>query len=274
MRGDIELPAAPSRARKALGQNFLVDANLQRRIVSVLGAGAHDEVVEIGPGRGALTAHLAGRVGRLILVELDDLLAAHWQGASADRDDVDVVHRSILDQPLRELSARPERLLVVGNIPYNITTPILFHLLGRPRPARIVLMVQKEVGERIVADVGTRAYGALAVGVRSVADARLRFGVSRRAFRPVPGVDSVVVEIVPHAPPRTSPDDEEQLRRLTRAAFQWRRKQFQKTLRDHPDLGVSADRVRQIGEALAVDLRRRPETFGPDDLLALARAIR
>lgn len=274
MNGEIDLPAAPPRARKSLGQNFLVDPNLQRRIVSALGAGPRDEVLEIGPGRGALTGHLAGRVGRLTLVELDNALAEHWRRASADRVDVDVVHRSVLDLPLDEVSEHPEKLLVVGNIPYNITTPILFHLLERPRPARIVLMVQKEVGERIVAEVATRAYGALAVGVRSVASARICFGVGRRAFRPVPGVDSVVVEITPHVPERTTAGEERDLRRLTRAAFQWRRKQFQKTLRDHPDLQIPSERVAAIGRALEVDLTRRPETFDPDALLALARAIR
>ena len=135
-------------------------------------------------------------------------------------------------------------------------------------------MVQKEVGERIVASPSTSAYGALAVGVQSVATARILFGVTRRAFRPVPGVDSVVVDIVPHAPPSISPDDERDLRVLTRAAFQWRRKQLGKTLRDHPDLRVERDRLREVADALDLDLQRRPETLSPVELLALARAIR
>lgn len=242
--------------------------------MAAVGAGPDDEVVEIGPGRGALTLHLEGTVRRLVLVELDDDLADHWSAAFAGRPDVEVVHDDVLSVDLATLSADPGRLRVVGNIPYNITTPILFHLLERPRPAHIVLMVQKEVGERIVAEPGTGAYGALAVGVRSVADARILFGVSRKAFRPVPGVDSVVLEIVPHAPPRLAPDDEIDLRRLTRAAFQWRRKQMQKTLRDHPDLGLDRARVDAVARDLDLDLRRRPETLSPDDLLALARAIR
>lgn len=269
-------PRAPEyrRARRSLGQNFLVDPNLQRRIVDAVDAGPDDEVLEIGPGRGALTLHLEGRVGRLVLVELDDDLADHWAATFADRPDVEVVHGDVLEADLADLSPDPSSLRVVGNIPYNITTPILFHLLEQPRPARIVLMVQKEVGERIVAAPGTGAYGALAVGVRSVADARLLFAVSRKAFRPVPGVDSVVLEIVPHVPPRLDARDEADLRRLTRAAFQWRRKQMQKTLRDHPDLDLDRERVAAVGRSLGLDLRRRPETLSPDDLLALARAIR
>lgn len=269
-------PRAPDhgRARRSLGQNFLVDPNLQRRIVDAVGAGPHDEVLEIGPGRGALTLHLAGAVRRLVLVELDDDLAAHWARVFSHRPDVEVVHDDVLRVELSAVSADPGALKVVGNIPYNITTPILFHLLHRPRPARIVLMVQKEVGERIVAEPGTGAYGALAVGVQSVADARLLFKVGRKAFRPVPGVDSVVLEIVPHDPPRLDLRDEEDLRTLTRAAFQWRRKQLQKTLRDHPDLGLSRERVDEVEATLGLDLRRRPETLAPLDLLALARAIR
>jgi 16S rRNA (adenine1518-N6/adenine1519-N6)-dimethyltransferase len=267
-------PGIGRRAKKSLGQNFLVDPNLQRKIVAALGAGPDDDVVEIGPGRGALTRHLVGTVGRLTLVELDRLLAAEWAREYAVRPEVRVVHADILDVPLADLSPHPGRLRVVGNIPYNITTPILFHLLERPRPDRIVLMVQREVGERITAAAGSPEYGALAVGVQSVADARLLFGVSRSVFRPVPGVDSVVIEIVPHAPPRLTPEDEIDLRRLTRAAFQWRRKQLQKTLRDHPDLGIDRGRAAEVGQRLGLDLTRRPETLTPSDLLALARALR
>lgn len=273
MSGPARAPEG-GRARRALGQNFLVDPNLQRRIVEALDAGPDDDVLEIGPGRGALTLHLEGTLRRLILVELDDDLAAHWQSEFTGRPDVEVIHDDVLDVDVARLTDDPGSLRVVGNIPYNITTPILFHLLERPRPGRIVVMVQKEVGERIVAEPGTKAYGALAVGVRSVADARVLFGVSRKAFRPVPGVDSVVLEIVPHAPPRLDPTDEADLRRLTRAAFQWRRKQMQKTLRDHPDLGLERDRLGAVSRSLGIDLRRRPETLSPDELLALARAIR
>lgn len=267
-------PPGGRRARRSLGQNFLVDGNLQRRIVEALGAGPDDEVLEIGPGRGALTLHLEGTSRRLVLVELDDEFAQHWTTTFAGRPEVTVVHGDVLSVPLAEVVDDLSSLLVVGNIPYNITTPILFHLLERPRPARIVLMVQKEVGERMVAAPGTGDYGALAVGVQSVAEVRRLFGVSRRAFRPVPGVDSVVLEIVPHAPPRLTEQDEHDLRVLTRAAFQWRRKQLQKTLRDHPDLGVDRDRIAELEQALDLDLRRRPETFAPERLLELARAIR
>ena len=256
------------RAKRSLGQNFLVDGNLQRKIVAALDATDRDRVVEIGPGPGALTDHLVGQVGDLILIELDTDLAATLEDRYADRDDVQVWMEDVLDVDLPDRVPDWERTKIIGNIPYNITTPILFHLLERPRPAEILLMVQREVADRIVAPPGGDGYGALSVGVQSVADAVMLFGVPRRAFRPSPNVDSAILRIVPHDPPRLTLQEERRLRRLTRAVFQWRRKQMQKTLRDHPDLRVPRAEVRRLGEE--VDLTRRPETFSAEELLALS----
>jgi 16S rRNA (adenine1518-N6/adenine1519-N6)-dimethyltransferase len=261
------------RAKKSLGQNFLVDRNLQKKIVDALGAGAEDEVLEIGPGRGALTAHLAGRVERLVLVELDDALAASLSETYRDRSDVEVVHADVMDVRLSELVSDPGRLKIVGNIPYNITTPIVFHLLERPRPGVILLMVQREVAERILAPPGTSAYGALSVGVRSVASVERVLNVPRGAFRPVPGVDSAVVRITPLHPLPLDEDEERRLRTLTRAAFQWRRKQLQKILRDHPDLALPEDRLPAVEQGLGVELTARPETLSPQDFVRLSRLV-
>jgi 16S rRNA (adenine1518-N6/adenine1519-N6)-dimethyltransferase len=260
------------RAKRSLGQNFLVDPNLQRAIVEALDPAPADEVLEIGPGQGALTQHLAGRVRRLILVELDDRLAERMHEEYAGRDDVDVVHADFLDLSLEEISGDPAALKVVGNIPYNITTPILFSLLERrPRPREILLMVQREVGDRILAEPGSRTFGALAVGVQVVADVELVLRVGRKAFRPVPDVESSVIRIRPHAPPRVEPEDETAVRALTRVAFGQRRKQFQRILRDafrldHPD-------IEALERVTGMDLRQRPETFAPDRFVALARAL-
>lgn len=263
----------PLRAKKSLGQNFLVDTNLQRKIVEALGADPGDEVLEIGPGRGALTRHLAGSVRRLVLVELDRGLAGELAERYRGRPDVQVVEGNVLAADLPTLVESPAALKVLGNIPYNITTPILFHLLGRPRPALILLMVQKEVAERLVAPPGTSAYGALAVGVRTVAAVERVFDVPRGAFRPVPGVDSTVVRIRPFQPPRLDEEEEARLRVLTRATFQWRRKQMQKALRDHPDLAVAPAALERLREASGFDLTRRPETFSPDDFVLLSRLL-
>lgn len=261
------------RAKRSLGQNFLVDPNLQRKIVAALGAGPGDEVLEVGPGRGALTRHLAGSVGRLVLVELDDQLAGTLRDEYAGRSDVEVIHGDVLQVPLGRVVRDPTALRVVGNIPYNITTPILFRLLERPRPAEIVLMVQEEVAQRIVAPAGTPAYGALAVGVQSVAVAERLFRVGRQAFRPVPGVDSAVVRIRPLRPEPLDPPGEARLRGLVRAAFQWRRKQMGKILREHPDLGLAPAAAEALARDAGFRLEDRPERLPPALFMAISARL-
>ena len=260
------------RAKKSLGQNFLVDANLQRKIVASISPHLDDEVLEIGPGVGALTRHLAGKVRRLILVELDDELARRLGSQYSDDPRVEVVHADFLTIPLEQISADPAQLKIIGNIPYNITTPILFSLLERrPRPREIVLMVQREVADRILAEPGSKTFGALAVGVQSVATAERVINVGRNAFRPVPDVESTVIRIVPHTPPRATVDEETALRRLTRAAFGQRRKQFQRILRDAYQL--TPEEIVTLEARTGFDLRMRPEQFGPERFAELAHAL-
>jgi 16S rRNA (adenine1518-N6/adenine1519-N6)-dimethyltransferase len=258
------------RPKRSLGQNFLVDPNIQRRIVDALSVGPDDEVLEIGPGEGALTRHLVGRVRRLVAVELDDTLVARLEALYGERADVEIIHGDILERPLATLTGDVPSLVVVGNIPYNITAPILFHLLERPRPREIVIMVQKEVADRIRAAPGSKEYGALTVGVGTVADVEVVASVPRGAFRPVPKVDSRVIRITPRSPPPLSEGRERVLRRLTRAAFGWRRKQFQKTLRNHPDLALAPAEVAAAERATGFDLTQRPERFSPEEFVELA----
>ena len=261
------------RAKKSLGQNFLVDGALQHKIVEALGCSRSDTVLEIGSGRGALTRHLVGRVQRLVLVELDDRLARELQEEWGSRPDVDVLHQDFLELDWSAVTPDPSELLVVGNIPYNITAPIIFKVLERPRPRDVVLMVQREVADRLTAEPGTGEYGALTVGVRCIASVEKVLRVPRDAFRPVPGVDSAVVRITPFEPPPLSAEEERSLRDLTRAAFAWRRKQLQKILRDHEALRVSRDRLEDLSRKTGWDLTRRPETLSPDDFIRLSAFI-
>lgn len=261
------------RAKKSLGQNFLVDGALQKKIVGALDLSSSDTVLEIGSGRGALTRHLIGRVGHLVLVELDDALAQALRGEWGSRPDVDVLHRDFLKLDWSTVVPDVSDLLVVGNIPYNITAPIIFKVLERPRPRDIVLMVQREVADRLVAEPGTKEYGALTVGVRCLASVKRILRVPRTAFRPVPGVDSAVVRITPFTPPPLSSDQERSLRVLTRAAFEWRRKQLQKILRDHEALRISRERLDALSRETGWDLTRRPETLSPDDFVRLSEFI-
>jgi 16S rRNA (adenine1518-N6/adenine1519-N6)-dimethyltransferase len=266
-----------SRPKRSLGQNFLVDRSFRERIVSAARVDPGGVVLEIGPGEGALTRGLLERVesaaGRLVLVELDDTLAAHLTADLAAHPRATVLNRSILDVPLADVDDVPERVSVVGNIPYNLTSPILFHLLARPRPLEILVMVQREVADRILAGPGSRTYGALSVGIRAVATAERVMTVPPGAFRPVPKVSSAVVRIVPLVPPPLSPEEEDRLRRLTRALFQWRRKQLAKILRDHPDLVFTADTADRVLAAAGARPEDRPETVSPDGFIAVARVL-
>ena len=261
------------RAKRSLGQNFLVDGNLQRKIVDALSCSPTDPVLEIGPGHGALTRHLIGRVGHLVLVELDDRLVEELRREWGDRTDVELHHRDFLELDLASVAVDPSELTVVGNIPYNITAPVIFKLLERPRPREILLMVQREVCDRLLAEPGTSEYGAMTVGVRSVAEAERILSVPRGAFRPIPRVDSAVVRIRPIAPPQISAGEERSLRALTRAAFQWRRKQLQKILRDHDDLRLDHRHVDRIAAETGWDLTRRPETLSPQDFIRLSSLV-
>lgn len=261
------------RPKKSLGQNFLVDGNLQRKIVEALDSKAGDEVLEIGPGLGALTQHLVGRCQSLILVELDRDLADALNGRFGGIQGVRIINGNILELHPEALTHRVADLKVVGNIPYNITTPILFHLLTRPRPKEVLLMVQKEVGERILAAPGTSAFGALSVGVRSVANVERVLRVPASAFRPVPAVDSVVIRVRPRRPEPLTPDEEISLRSLTRMAFQQRRKQFQSILRNWPEVKLSHKQICALESTTGFDLRQRPETFSPEEFIFLSRAL-
>jgi 16S rRNA (adenine1518-N6/adenine1519-N6)-dimethyltransferase len=137
----------------------------------------------------------------------------------------------------------------------------------------ILVMVQREVADRLLAEPGTREYGALAVGVRSVADVERVLHVPRTAFRPVPRVDSTVIRITPHAPPRLTEAEEADLRTLVRASFQWRRKQLQKILREHPDLALDREQLDRVAERTGITLSDRPEVLAPERLLELSRAV-
>ncbi len=260
-------------AKRSLSQNFLVDPNLQKKIIRELEADSGDAVLEIGPGHGELSVLLADQVAELVLVEKDDDLVEDLRQRFAESGTVVVVHGDALRLDLSVLLApeRPHRVL--SNLPYSITTPLLFRILEiRPPPARVVVTVQLEVAERIVASPGKKAYGALSVGVQTRGSAHIAFRLGRRAFRPVPGVDSATLVIDPD--PRPLPADEEvALRRLTRVAFRGRRKQLQKILRSAPEYGLSPEAMEELAAGLGFDPRARPEVLSPQDFVDLARAL-
>lgn len=255
------------RPKKRLGQHFLTDARLLARIADTLGATAADTVIEIGPGRGALTTHLLERAGKVIAIELDrelaPLLAERWKDEPRFR----VVEGDVLEEDLGALADGP--YLLAGNVPYNITTPILFHAMRRPRPTRAVYLVQKEVADRVVAAPGSEAYGALSVNVQALAHAELLFAVSARAFTPPPKVESAVIRIEPRVEPLLTPAEEEPFRLLVQGAFGLRRKQMRRVLRTVR--AWDAERADAALQAAGIDPEARPETLAPGDFLRLLR---
>lgn len=261
-----DLPLPPP--RKRLGQHFLTDPRILSRIADAVGATAADTVLEIGPGRGALTDLLADRAGRLVAIELDRDLAPRLRERYAARPHVTIVEGDVLAQDLGALAGGP--YLLAGNVPYNITTPILFHALRPPRPVRAVYLVQREVAERVAAEPGSEAYGALSVNVQAVAHARLLFRVAAGAFSPPPKVESAVLEIVPRPDPVIAPAEETRYRVLVQGAFGMRRKQLQRVVRALQ--GVGPERAAAQVAAAGLDPMARPEVLTPSDFARLLRA--
>ena len=264
-RGAGGLPAP----RKRFGQHFLRDRGVLARIVDALALTGTETVVEIGPGRGVLTDLLAGRARRLIAIEIDRDLAAHLRVRYALDPHVEIVEADVLKVALAEL-AGPDYVLA-GNVPYYITTPILFHALAVPRPARAVYLVQREVADRLTADPGSKTYGALGVNVQAVARAELIVRVPPSAFTPPPKVDSAVVRITPLPIPVVPPDEERRFRRFVQAAFALRRKQLRRVVRTIA--GLDATEADVVLTAAAVDPDARPETLSPAEFAAIVRVL-
>ena len=254
--------------RKSLGQHFLSDPRILARIADALDPRSDETVIEIGPGRGGLTQELLARAGRVIAIEIDRMLAARLRERYAGDPRLDVVERDVLETDLGVLAGGDFAL--VGNVPYYITTPILFHALHPPRPTRAVYLVQREVADRLSARPGTKAYGALTVNVGALASAETLFRIPPGAFSPPPAVDSAVVRITPRATPAVTPNEEERFRVLVQQAFGMRRKQMRRVVRSI--LGVSAARAEELLSAIGIEPEVRPETLSPEQFAALLRA--
>ncbi len=254
------------RAKRRLGQHFLTDPRLLGRIADALGAGPGDTVLEIGPGPGGLTAALAERAGRLVAIEKDrdliPLLRERFPEAA-------IVEADALDADWRALAG--PRFLVTGNIPYNITSPLIDKALEPPRPDRIVFLVQQEVADRVTARPGEPAYGALSVGVQSVARAERLFTVPAGAFRPRPKVDSAVLRLTPLAEPLVSAAEQRSFRRLVVGLFGFRRKQLARGLRELT--GWEASRVAGLLAGLGIRAEVRPEVLPAESFVALLRGL-
>jgi 16S rRNA (adenine1518-N6/adenine1519-N6)-dimethyltransferase len=283
----------PPRPRKALGQHFLSDVRILDRIVAALDPAPGELVLEIGPGPGTLTARLLAAGLRVVAIEKDAALARDCglRIAGCGLGQAEIVvgdalrmdwHTLLVVRAANPQSAirnpqlaRPQSAIrnlqwkVVGNIPYNITSPLIEQALTPPVPERIVFLVQAEVADRLATPPGTKVYGALSVGVQAVCRVERLFTVRAGAFRPPPRVQSAVVRLTPLGEPLVAPAEQADFRRFVTACFARRRKQLRNVLAgvwDRPPDAAAAVLAR-----LGIDPTARPETLAPAEFAALLR---
>ena len=256
-------------AKRRLGQHFLTDPRLLARIADALEAGPDDVVLEVGPGRGGLTAPLLERAGRVIAIEKDRDLIPILRSRFPR---LDLIEADALELDWHTLTKSGDSgLLVTGNIPYNITSPLIDKALLPPRPVRIVFLVQKEVADRVTAAAGTSDYGALSIGVQAVAYAERLFTIPAGAFKPRPKVDSAVLRLTPLTHPLISDDERESFRILVVGLFGFRRKQMLRGLREFT--GWDAPRVSELLAIAGVPEMVRPEVLSPTEFVRLHRSL-
>ena len=248
-------------AKRHLGQNFLYDPSILQRIIEAAGVSKDDTVIEIGPGPGRLTRLLPEKAEKVIAIELDQELYARLRADLIGFRNVELVHGDALKFPYEEVGP----FKVVANIPYYITTPIIFRLLDAKETLKtMTLTIQKEVAERIVAAPGKKDYGVLSIMVQYHARPELRFIIPKEAFRPTPKVDSAVVHMTVLESPAVLVNDERIFFRTVRTAFSQRRKTLSNSLR-----GLAED-PKNVLTSAGIDPQRRPETLNLQEFAKLA----
>ncbi|RMF48004.1 MAG: 16S rRNA (adenine(1518)-N(6)/adenine(1519)-N(6))-dimethyltransferase RsmA [Deltaproteobacteria bacterium] len=252
------------RARKRFGQNFLRDQAIIARIFAAADIAPTDRVLEIGPGTGALTRGLLQKAAKVVVLELDRDLVARWQEDPAEN--LEVVAGDALALDWRQFAPMAP-LKMVANLPYNISSQVLFRIIENRRLfSRLVLMFQKEVGDRLLAVPGTRDYGILSVCAQLWFDIRRVCHVPPQAFRPAPKVDSVVLLFEPLSEPRVQVADAALFDRLVRGAFRQRRKTLRNSLQG---AGFSTERIDAALRLADIEPSRRGETLGLEDFARL-----
>ena len=259
------------RPNKRLGQHFLADPNILGRIADALDCAPGETIIEIGPGRGDLTRQLLARGVRVVAIEKDRRLAADLRDAGCgirDAQRLEVVEGDALRIDWHALVSHPASRIphpgfkVVGNIPYNITSPLLEKALTPPLPERIVFLMQLEVARRIAAPPGSKTYGGLSIGVQAQCRVEQLFTVLPGSFRPPPKVKSALVRLTPLDEPLVRAEEVAPLRAFVNACFSRRRKQLHNAVPGATAAGLTA---------LGFDPKARPETLAPQDFVRLLR---
>lgn len=258
------------RADKKLGQNFLIDETVVRRIVEAAELTPEDTVLEVGPGIGTLTQGLAESGADVVAVELDKRLLPVLDVTLEGYDNVRIVNGDILQVDIMEQVQKPD-FKCCANLPYYITTPIIFAILEKRLPMeRLVVMVQKEVAERMAAKPGSKDYGALSVAIQYFTEPEIAFIVPPSSFIPAPSVDSAVIVCKRRSTPPVEVCDENLFFRVVKAAFSLRRKMLSNSLKN---MGIKGEQVNKWLELAGVDGKCRAETLSLEDFAALTNTF-
>ncbi|MCC4423380.1 16S rRNA (adenine(1518)-N(6)/adenine(1519)-N(6))-dimethyltransferase RsmA [Limosilactobacillus reuteri] len=269
------------RTKKSFGQNFLTDLNVLKNIVEAADITANDNVIEIGPGIGALTEQLAQAAGEVLSLEIDQDLIPVLKEVLSPYDNVKVINQDVLQANLPELIKKefkdPSRpIKVVANLPYYITSPILMNLLASPVEwATICVMMQKEVAQRLTAKPGTKQYGALTLAIEYQMQAKIAFDVSRKVFVPAPNVDSAIVVLTPRPNPLlVQPFDKQKLFGFIRGCFAHRRKSLWNNLQSVIGKNPAVkEKMTAVLTQLDISPQIRPEKLTLEQFIELANAL-
>ena len=259
---------------KALGQNFLIDGNIVRKIVSESNITKDDYVLEIGPGMGTLTEELALRAKKVIAVELDKNLLPILDETLANYDNIEIIHGDILDIDIEKLieekcEGRP--IKVVANLPYYVTTPIIGKLIESDlKLESITVMVQKEVADRMASGPGSKVYGSLSVFVNFYTNPEIVVKVPKTVFIPQPKIDSSVIKLNLK---KDLPDiDRDKLFKVVKAGFSKRRKTILNALSSY-GFDIEKDDIRQVLESLDISPSERAENLSPEEFIKISKAL-
>ena len=266
--------------KKSFGQNFLTDTNILQKIVNTAEINKNVNVIEIGPGIGALTEFLAENASEVMAFEIDERLVPILEDTLRDHDNVKVINEDVLKADLQTRVKEFENpnlpIKVVANLPYYITTPILMHLIESKIPfAEFVVMMQKEVADRISAEPNTKAYGSLSIAVQYYMTAKVAFVVPRTVFVPAPNVDSAILKMTRREQPLVEVKDEDFFFRVSKASFVHRRKTLWNNLTSH--FGKSEEVKNKLEQALenaAIKPSIRGEALSISDFARLSDALR
>jgi len=260
--------------RKRWGQHFLVDRNILNKVVHAAELEKGDVILEIGPGMGEMTLALARQVNKVIAVEIDRELVKILKKKTADFPNIIVIEGDILKISFEELYRQGhQQLKVVANLPYQISTPLLFGFIeSRDLFSTLTLMLQREVAERMIASPGGKDYGPLSIFTQSVSDLSIQFYIKPSAFFPPPKVESAVIHMVWKERPLVRGEEEGWFKKVVKGCFGYRRKRLINALR-HADLLLPEDLEKRI-EKIGIDSQRRPETLTIQEFARLADALR